>query len=216
LVPVIIQIVTLVDSPESPEAGLRERKKAKTRLALRDAALRLFVEQGFERTTVEQIAEACEVSPRTFFRYFATKEDVLFADSAEKLDVFVSALAARPPDEPPLRSLKFAALTTVAAYDEDQREWLKSRSEIIAATPTLRARGSERQDTWNDAAIQLLARRHRGSSRSTVPPLEIRLVVAASSAALRAAMQTWVDDPKTKLVTLVESAYARLAAGFDN
>ena len=71
-------------------AGLRERKKAKTRAALREHAMRLFEEQGFAATTVEQIAEAAEVSPSTFFRYFATKEDAILVD-----DVDLSAFLAR-------------------------------------------------------------------------------------------------------------------------
>src|SRR5947207_2172773 len=115
----IIQNVTIVD--QSISESLRERKKAKTRQALADTALALFLEHGFEHTTVEQIAETCEVSPRTFLRYFATKEDVLFADAGERLERFMTALEERPADEPPLRSLRAAALTLVQAY-EGQRE----------------------------------------------------------------------------------------------
>ena len=79
------------------DLGLRERKKRQTRRALADAALRLFAEQGYEQTTIAQIAAAAEVAPRTFFSYFPTKEDVLFGDTDERVDLIREAIADRPP-----------------------------------------------------------------------------------------------------------------------
>src|SRR5215831_6067518 len=93
------------DSAEPAQAGLRERKKEQTRRALEDAALALFEQQGFERTTVEEIAAACDVSPRTFFRYFATKEQLLHGDDSEFAAV-LDDLERRPATEPPLRSVR--------------------------------------------------------------------------------------------------------------
>ena len=92
--------------------GLRERKKARTRAAIREHALRLFREQGYDATTVEQIAEAAEVSPSTFFRYFPTKEDVVLQDDMELLwmDVFL----AQPADMGPIAALRTAVR---AAFD---------------------------------------------------------------------------------------------------
>ena len=75
--------------------GLRERKKARTRAALREHALRLFREQGYQRTTVEQIAAAAEVSPSTFFRYFPTKEDLVLQDDMDTR--LVEAFERQPP-----------------------------------------------------------------------------------------------------------------------
>src|SRR5215210_3979483 len=103
-----------VRSPASPSqivGGLRERKKARTREALHDAAMDLFSLRGFDGTTVEEIAAACEVSPRTFFRYFPTKEDVLFGESGERSAALVETLAAEPPHLTPLAAIHAAMRT---------------------------------------------------------------------------------------------------------
>jgi AcrR family transcriptional regulator len=194
--------------------SLRERKKLKTRRALEAAALDLFAKQGFERTTVEQIADACDVSPRTFFRYFATKEDVLFSDSQQKLEILAAALEGRPADEPPLRSLRAASLTLVSSYS-DEREQRQRRADIVAATPSLRSHGSEHQDEWHNTALEILTRRHTGDPTAR-PPLDVRLAVAASMAAIRAAVAAWLADDEADLETLVEHAFDRLAHGLDS
>src|SRR3954462_9329334 len=94
--------VSQPDSPSTP--GLRERKKAKTRAAIQEHALRLFQQQGYDATTVEQIAEAAEVSPSTFFRYFPTKEDTVLTDEYDAL--IVDAVRAQPPELPPVEALR--------------------------------------------------------------------------------------------------------------
>src|SRR6202020_3610024 len=85
-----------VGRPASEPSGLRERKKARTRATIREEALRLFREQGYHATTVEQIAAAAEVSPSTFFRYFPTKEDVVLQDDMEPL--LAEAIEHQPPE----------------------------------------------------------------------------------------------------------------------
>lgn len=93
---------------QQPQPGLRERKKLKTRTAIRGAAFRLIAKQGYEATTVEQIAEASEVSPSTVFRYFPTKEDIVLTDEYDP--VMASVLRSRPAGESP--SNPFASSST--------------------------------------------------------------------------------------------------------
>jgi AcrR family transcriptional regulator len=119
--------------------GLRERKKAKTRLALEAAALQLFDADGYDETTVEQIAEVADVSTRTFFRYYPTKADVLLSDQAGRLAMVTDTLAARPSDEPIMASLR--ALMIAISEDlpaerhllEAQNRWCKESDDLLAA-----------------------------------------------------------------------------------
>src|SRR5215831_18599469 len=103
-----------------PAQGLRERKKAKTRAAIQRHALRLFREQGYEATTVEQIAAAAEVSPSTFFRYFPTKEDVVLYDPFDP--VLISAFEAQPPLLSPMQAMREALHATFAAMSREEME----------------------------------------------------------------------------------------------
>ena len=96
--------MTALRGGNQPALGLRERKKAKTRAAIQRHALRLFREQGYEATTVEQIAEAAEVSPSTFFRYFRTKEEVALYDDLDPL--FIAAFEAQPAELSPVQAMR--------------------------------------------------------------------------------------------------------------
>ena len=103
------------ESPVVDKPGLRERKKAKTRAAIQEHALRLFREQGYDATTVEQIAEAAEVSPSTFFRYFPTKEDVVAYDALDPL--VMAAWRAQPADMRPIAAMRKAMWDVFASMD---------------------------------------------------------------------------------------------------
>jgi AcrR family transcriptional regulator len=118
--------------------GLRERKKEQTRRAIEDAAFRLFAERGFPATTVADIADAADVAPRTFFSYFRSKEDVLFADSDAAFEALAALLRGRPPGESTfdaLRSWIAGVLTEMESDDERHalRYRLCSQHESIAA-----------------------------------------------------------------------------------
>jgi AcrR family transcriptional regulator len=119
----------------APVLGLRERKKLRTRAAIREHALRLFHEQGYAQTTVEQIAEAAEVSQSTFFRYFPTKEDVVMVDDLDP--VMIAAFNAEPPDTPPLRAMRNAFKRVYTELEPDQLEQERLRAALVASVPEL-------------------------------------------------------------------------------
>ena len=173
-----------------------------------------FCRQGFDGTTVEEIAEACEVSPRTFFRYFPTKEDVLFADAAARRERLLEVIAERPVEEPAFVALR-AAMRALAADYRDDRDALVSRSKIVAASPHLQAYKAEHQHGWETDVVEVLARR-AVAQRVPVSREELQLVTAVSTAALRVALDAWVADASAPdLGVLLDDAFARLAAGFD-
>jgi AcrR family transcriptional regulator len=198
----------------STATGLRERKKARTREALQEAAMERFARQGFDGTTVEEIAEACEVSPRTFFRYFPTKEDVLFADGEARRERLLEVIAARPVDEPAFVALTEGMRTLADGYRDD-RDALVNRFRIVASSPHLQAYKAEHQHGWEAAVVDVLERRAQ-AHHEAITRDELQLVTAVGTAALRVALDAWVADPAAPdLGVLIDDAFARLATGFD-
>ena len=192
--------------------GLRERKKQQTRDALVQSALRQFAERGFDHVTVEDITGDCDVSYRTFFRYFSSKEDVLFADGDQSRAHLLDALAAQPASVPPLAALRAAVLALAADYEHD-RATLLLRSRIFAATPELRTRAVERQHGWESAAVEELRRSGRADGLSE---LDVRLLVAAATTALRVATALWLaDEAHGDLGDLLTAALDRLRDGLE-
>ena len=117
--------------------GLRERKKIKTRHVIRREAFRLFDANGYAATTVEQIADAADVSPSTFFRYFPSKESLLLADDLDPL--VLAAFKAQPPDLSPSQAIRRAYETTMAGLSPDQLEFESTRQRLIFSIPELKA-----------------------------------------------------------------------------
>lgn len=117
----------------SENVGLRERKKASTRLAIQQAAMRLFAKQGYAATTVEQIAEAAEVSPSTFFRYFRGKEDLLLTDEYDPM--IAAAFRAQPPSVTPVQALRKAIKAVYGQMSEEDLAAERDRGRLIQSTP---------------------------------------------------------------------------------
>ncbi|HMA36729.1 MAG TPA: TetR family transcriptional regulator, partial [Chloroflexia bacterium] len=126
------------DPDAGPVIGLRERKKAKTRAAIQEHALRLFGAQGYAATSVEQIAAAAEVSPSTFFRYFPTKEDVVLYDVLDPL--FFAAFRAQPAELPPIAALRAGFRAVFADLPAAEVAQQRERAALIFQEPALRMR----------------------------------------------------------------------------
>jgi len=140
----------------SPD-GLRERKKARTRASIREHALRLFRAEGYQRTTVEKIAEAAEVSPSTFFRYFPTKEDVVLQDD---MDVrLLEALERQPPELGAVAAVRAAARQMFASYTAADMEVLRETTALTLTVPEIRARALDEFARTIGAVAEALAKR---------------------------------------------------------
>ena len=118
-----------------PALGLRDRKKIKTRDAIRRAAMRLIKANGYASTTIEQIAEAAEVSASTYFRYFPSKEVVLIANDLDQ--VTVDALAKQPPELSSVQAFRRALETTLATLSKDEWEFERDRQLMVLTIPEL-------------------------------------------------------------------------------
>ncbi|WP_426574676.1 TetR family transcriptional regulator [Aquihabitans sp. McL0605] len=202
-----------LDPATDAAPGLRERKKAMTRLALEDAALELFQAKGFDHTTVDEIAEACNVSRRTFFRYFASKEDIFSGDKEAHQHEMFDLIASRPADEPALESLR-ATLLALAADLESDRARMLAKVRIINETPSLRSAGLEHEQDSIDLVVDALARRSE-TPVDDEARFRLRLVTQAAMGALRAAIDRWVaTGAKESLGEVAIDALDALAAGF--
>jgi AcrR family transcriptional regulator len=174
-------------------SGLRERKKQRTRDALLRVALELFTTQGYEQTTVDEIADAVEVSQRTFFRYFSSKEEVAFAVQHMVENRFVQALAARPAEEGPLDAMRNAVLSSWDTIGEAIMEvvpldlYLRT-FQMIESTPSLLAAHLRRSSEMEEAIARLVAEREGLDVDEDPRP---RIVVAAFGGVMRVTGQLW-------------------------
>jgi AcrR family transcriptional regulator len=189
--------------------SLRQRKRARTRAALLSAALELFERQGYEDTTIDEIAAAADVSPRTFFRYFATKEEVALGDDLG--DELIALIAARPAEEPLLESVRRVIGDGLALVTEEDRAALLARLRIVYRTPSLRARRWEFQLEVGRITGAILAER-RG-----LPPGDLgsRVTAAAAFTAIEVAMDHWQQqEGREDLAAVLDAAINHLGHAF--
>lgn len=178
--------------------GLRERKKQQTRAALVDGALALFEAKSFETATVEEIAAAADVSPRTFFRYFPAKEAVLLAVHDEEFERLLAAVD---------RGAGLAE-AIVGSLDDDHERFRRVQ-ELLARTPALRATFLERAVVQERQLVDKLLPANADERQL----LRTRLLVAATSAALRVAVEDWLGNPGINCAEHVRDALAMVEQG---
>ncbi|MFD3483536.1 TetR/AcrR family transcriptional regulator [Streptomyces sp. NPDC058665] len=188
--------------------GLRERKKLKTRATIREATYRLVAEQGYEATTVEQIAAAAEVSPSTVFRYFPTKEDIVLTDEFDP--VMEAAIRARPAGEPPLESMRAVLKQAVETILAEQPDEMRRRGKVMLEIPAVRARMTE---TMAETSL-LLSRAVADRTGRETGDLEVRIFTASVVAVLREVTVYWAEHgQKDDLAALIDRALNSLKGG---
>jgi AcrR family transcriptional regulator len=174
--------------PLEQTLGLRERKKLRTRRAIQDHALRLFGTQGYDATTIEQIAEAAEVSQSTFFRYFPTKQDLVLSDEYDPL--IVTSLRSQPPEMSPADAARRTLHEIVGGMLAADRHRVFERSRIMLSVPALRARQWDKMAETRDLFAGALAERLGRSPAD----LEIRWFVAALMSVWETSVGAWVES----------------------
>lgn len=190
---------------EDSSLGRREQKKRETRRAIRDAALDLALQNGVETLTVEAIAHAAGVSPRTFFNYFASKEDALVTEAAESATQVRDLLLERPEDESPMRALHKAILDseyfgTIPA----NRDRVLARQRLTQNNPALMARQLGKIAIVERTFAEALAQRMDTDISDDLFP---ELLAAMAVSIIRVAMRRWVVEGDRPLYELIDIAF---------
>jgi AcrR family transcriptional regulator len=206
----VADVADAVDAAAADPAkpmGLRERKKAKTRAAIRQHALRLFRERGYSATTVEQIAAAAEVSPATFFRYFPTKEDVVLQDDMDAATL--QALEAQPAELSPIAAMRAATKAMVAAFSADELARLRETTELSMSVPEIRARAVDEFTRTIDVVAAAMAKR----AGREPDDFAARNVAGAIIGVIMAAVLPSTDHSLFDMFERIDAALAHLDAG---
>ncbi len=170
------------------QPGLRERKKLKTRWAIQEHALRLFAAQGYEQTTVDQIAAAAEISPSTFFRYFKTKEDVVLEDEFDPL--IATVIEAAPVQYGPVAAVRHGVTAALAGLTPQDEAKLRERVELTVSVPALRNRMYESMAAQTEVmAAPIAARLGRPTD-----DMDVRILCGAMIGAMLPAITAWAAD----------------------
>jgi AcrR family transcriptional regulator len=187
--------------------GRREANKQRTRDLLEDAALRLFLEQGYDQTSVTEVAAAAGVAERTFFRYFASKEEVVFCRLDDDLEDFRASIGDTLRSSTPSWVDLACGLEAFGRRYEPLREITRLRAQLVQETPSLQVHGSRYLAIWRNCTADLLAARYD----RPITDRDVQLLAGVTTAVLSAAIAEWVwtDEP---LVDAVEGTTRRVSA----
>ncbi len=187
--------------------SLRERKRADTRTRIEREALRLFLRRGYDAVTVADIAAAADVAPRTFFRYYPAKDDVLFARDAEIAELISSLLSERPLEEDPMLTLR-TCCEAMVDWTVAQEKLVRDRYAVVAASGTLSSRDAAKRSAI-DAGVAAMLRERLGADAQDPRPL---LYSRIASACYDAALQAWLSGGGS-LHEALARAFAALPPG---
>lgn len=191
------------DSTPAP-LGLRERKKARTRQALQEAALRLIRDQGYDATTVDQIAAAADVSPATFFRYFPTKEDVIVEDEYDP--ILVRRWQEIDPSGTPVQRIRQVVRDTLSGLPPEESAALLERTQLMYSVPQLRAKV---WDNWRRTQGMLADLVGEQLGRSA-DDLRVRAITGAMMGTMIGVIELWMAEPHRDLGELLDQSLAVL------
>jgi AcrR family transcriptional regulator len=196
--------MTMNEDRTVPTEGLRERKRRQTRERIVEAALRLFLADGFDATTLDAIANAAEISRRTFFHYFDSKDAIVEALESGTEDAFRAALAATKPDVAPLDAVHASLVKMISRYASDEAIAL---DRLMRSTEALRARKQANYTRQEEALFVALAEKWPDPKRRP----GLRLVAMMGIGTMRIAAQQWSDEKGAKpLEHYVNKAFRRL------
>lgn len=192
-------------------AGRRERKKAQTRRTLTAAAIHLSIERGSpDRVTVEEISEAADVSPRTFFNYFSSKEDAILGVDPERRAELRAELELRPAEEPPIEALRAALLASAEGIDENAELWAQ-RLQLVREHPSLSPGYVASFADFERGLVEAMATRLQLDPDADLYPA---VVVAAALTVMRVTVKHWqATAAQTPLTELLDLAFDQLADG---
>jgi len=199
-------------TPGCSVPGLRERKKAQTREAIIAAALELFERKGYDATTIEEIAEAADVSPRTFFRYFDSKVDVVMAPKDDSDDEFGNRLSDRPPEEGPVEATRQVIRTTLAAVIAEDPAFVR-QMRVMLCTPSLQATAREHFNEHHDDMAADFAER-MGIAKDD---LRAHVVASVVGNTIWTVVSRWLaeDSSPETLLKMIDEACSLLSNGID-
>lgn len=203
--------VTMTETAEGAPQGRRERKKQATRRTIKEAALALALERGLEHLTVEEISEAADVSPRTFFNYFGCKEDALIGETGEAAEELGERIRARPLDETPLRTLRTViAESEFLRHAHARREEALARERLVHSNPALLPRQLAQYATIERTFTEAMAERLGVDPDQDLRPA---LLAALAGSVIKVSMKRWTADGTRPPNELMNEAFDLLERG---
>ncbi|MET8787381.1 MULTISPECIES: TetR/AcrR family transcriptional regulator [unclassified Streptomyces] len=196
----------MASEKQGTPVGLRSVTRRAVRAEISAKALQLFLTQGFEETTVSQIAAAVGTSTRNVFRYFASKEDILISDLLELGDQVATSLADRPADEDAWTALRRALQVCVDSLEKDVNGVQKAQ--MLASSPSLRTALRDKQMRWTQLLVPYVTARLESSAE--MRELQAQALVSSALSCLDAAAMSWISQEGKSLDDYVDVAFAAI------